>query len=264
MRRLELAAAVSLALIATGCCDESVKARAFFGHLTQDECMRKMNEPEAPVSIICPGSEVTVCWSASKVDSTTITVSPDPDGNSGTFGPTGVMHLKPGKDTEVEIKASDCASTKKKIMVLDEPKPAFFDGHWTTSCTHINYELNPAFVDDKVDAVDVTARFFPTFRNGDGSIGTCTTPPFLKGEHPIEGFFFDIPMPFTTLRFSRPLKAIDDWNYFLTAGCPQGLKCEPFVALPFNMTLQCPSGLQRPVTDDEEGMELEDTAERIE
>jgi len=244
MSRLQLGLALCLPLVMAACCDEGVQARAFVGKLTESECARKIDEGDAPLSIICPGSEVTICWKSSGVDSTTITVSPDPNGDSHSYGAHGALVLKPSKDTTIDIKASDCASTTKKVMVLDEPKPATFEGHLDASCNKINYRLNPAFVDPKVDAVDVTALFAPIVTNADGTTGgVCPTPPFLDGNHPIELFFFQIPNPFLTTRFSRPLKAIEDWNYIVKATCLQGPKvCNTFAALPFAMTLQCPAG----------------------
>jgi len=224
-----------------GCCDESVTARAVLGHKTLRECLELMNKPELPVSLACPGSEVTVCWQAKggKATDAKVTISPDPTSQSGPNNLSGVLYLKPQDNTAITIKASDCAVTTKQVQVIKGPTPATFDAHWTPSCSQITYRLDPNFVDDQLHAIDVTALWDPTVQNSDGSIQTCSTPPFLFGQHPIEGYGFDLDKPHVTVPFSRELKAIDDWNYTLKT-CGPDLKCNPFASLPFDMTLTCP------------------------
>lgn len=233
--------ALTATLFLAACsCKEGVKARAFVGHLTADECLRKVNEPEAPISIICPGTEVTVCW-GSNTDSNTITISPDPTGQSGSYPQQGVLYLKPEVDTEIEIKASDCAATKKKVMVVDEPRTARFDAHWDGECEKLSYNLNPAFVDDNVQTTDVTAQWAPEI----GDAPACPANHFLDGAHLDEPYFFIIQNPFTLTPFSipPPHKAVGDWVYVMDKECRRDFKCNPDGMYPFDMTLVCPSGL---------------------
>lgn len=239
MTRPSLLAAASLSLFIAGCCDESVKARAFFGHKSLDECLRLLDQPEQPVSLVCPGSEVTVCWQAKGKADPTVTLSPDPGGLSGTKSQTGVLHFTPAASTTITIKESDCATTTKQVQVVDGPTPATFDAHFTSNCSQITYSLDPNFVDDRIRAIDVTALWEPTVQNSDGGISTCPTPPFLAGQHPIEVYGFEIDKPNLTVPFSRELKAIDAWNYTLKT-CGPGFKCNTFASLPFDMTLTCP------------------------
>jgi hypothetical protein len=241
-RLLALTAAIPLAALATGCCDQSVVARAFIGHKSLDECRKLLNTAEAPISIICPGTEVTVCWAASDVSQTTVTVSPDPQGLSGTKAAAGALYFKPGDSTSVNIVASDCASTVKQIQVINGPTPATFDAGWDGKCSQLTYRLDPAFIDPKVQTIDVTAAWDPIVTDGAGGAAVCPTPPFLAGAHPIEAHFFDIDKPFLTHPFSRILKATEDWNYKLKTCQGLGFKCNPAASLPFDMTLVCPAG----------------------
>lgn len=241
MMKRNILAIVALSLVG-GCCDESVTARAVFGHKSLRECLEMMDKPEMPVSLVCPGSEVTVCWKAKgdKISNVNVAISPDPSGQSGTQDLTGVMYLKPMDSTAVTIKASSCATTTKQIQVIDGETPATFDAHWTPSCSQITYSLDPNFVDDKIQAIDATANWDPTVQNAsDGSVQTCPTPPFLAGFHPIENYGFDMDKPHVTVPFSRKLTAINDWNYKLKT-CGGDFKCNPFASMEFAMTLTCP------------------------
>lgn len=238
----KLLGAIVLAGAAGGCCDQHVEARAFVGHLTEAECARKINEAEPPISIICPGTEVTVCWAAKGVTSVNIDVSNDP-GNSGSFGDHGAIHLTPASNTTIDIVASDCASTTKQVQVINGPTPASFDGHWTNSCTQVSYELNPLFVDPLVQTIDVSAEWYPQALDPvSKSVVNCPYPPFLSGSHPEDVHFFEIEKPFLTHAFSRILKGVQHWNYVDKAcvGYDQ-TACNPFASLPFHMTLVCPA-----------------------
>jgi hypothetical protein len=241
MKTLTMLVIASVSLLLGGCCDESVVARAFVGHKTESDCKRLMNLQEPPVSIICPGTEVTVCWGAEGVDNTNIVVSPDPGGVSGTHDAAGVLYLKPADTTTVEIVASDCASTTKQIQVINGETPATFDASWDAFCSLISYRLDPAFVDEKAQTIDVTAEWEPTFEDDMGGSFTCPTPPFLSGAHPKDLHFFNIDEPFLTHAFTRKLSAIEDWNYKLDACQGIGYKCNPAASLPFAMTLICPA-----------------------
>lgn len=242
MTRSNLLVALLLGVAIAGCCDESVQARAFVGHLSEAECLRRINIAEPPVSIICPGTEVTICWAAN-TDSVSIDVAPDAGANSGTYGSQGALHLTPSSNTTIEVRASDCASTSKQVLVIDGPTPATFDGHWDGSCSLVTYELNPAFVDPQVQTIDVTAQWEPTaFDPFTKTTTTCSTPPFLSGSHPEDLHFFEIDKPFLTHAFSRILKGPTNWNYIEKA-C-EGLdrsQCNTFASLPFAMTLVCPA-----------------------
>jgi len=242
MTRSLVLAPAALALFAGACCKESVTARAFFGHKSLDECLKLMDKPELPVSLVCPGSEVTVCWKASggKTTDAQVTISPDPGGQSGSKPATGVLYLKPSDNTSVKIAASDCGVAIKQVQVIDGPTPATFDAHWAPTCSQITYSLDPNFVDDRLRAVDVTALWEPNVQQSDGSVATCPTPPFLAGSHPIEVFDFELDKPNLTRPFSRVLKAIGDWNYKLQT-CGSSFKCNTFASLPFDMTLTCPA-----------------------
>ncbi|HTE56321.1 MAG TPA: hypothetical protein VK698_35955 [Kofleriaceae bacterium] len=232
--------ALAVPLVMAACCDDGVQARAFVGHLTEAECARKANEPDAPISIVCPGTEVTLCW-ASNVDETNITIDPDEGGQSGPNDDRGALYLTPHADTKIVVEAG-CVSTTKKIMVLNEPRTATFDARWDGECNKLGYTLNPAFVDDKVLALDVTAQWSPIMGTGGGDMQLCKSPPFLDGSHPIELFFFSIAVPFMQTPFSNPHKAVGDWLYALTdPACADSFKCSKDTAEPFDMTLTCPA-----------------------
>ena len=229
---------LTLTLFLGACgCKEGVKARAFVGHLTADECLRKVTEPEAPISIICPGTEITLCW-GSNTDSNTITMSPDPGGLSGSYPMQGVLYFKPEADTAIEVRASDCAATSKRVLVVNEPTPAIFDAHWDGECAKLSYDLNPAFVDDEVHTIDVEAQWASLI---DGE-PACPADRFLDGTHLDEPFFFTIQNPFTVTPFSGPHPAVGDWVYVMDDECRRDFKCNKDGAYPFDMTLVCPSG----------------------
>lgn len=238
--------ALVVPLFVNGCCDDNIIARAFVGHLTPDECRRNMEKGEAPVSISCPGEEITICWSAKGPDNVQIDISPDDgSGQSGTHPTMGAIYLKPQKDTKVKLTAG-CASTTKEIMVLDGKKAATFDAQWDYSCQQISYQVDPLFVSQNVSAIDATANWTPyvTVGYSDGSVSNqaCTTPPFLNGYHPQELFGFQIKDPFITTPFSSPRHLVGDWNYVVKAQCPQTdgrFVCNNQGQFPFSMTVMC-------------------------
>lgn len=240
IRSLVVFATATLSL--AGCCDEVIVARAFIGHKTLDECLRLLELEEQPVSIACPGSEVTVCWGSKNVDKVHITVSPDPDGLSGDYSTSGAIYLHPQASTTVKL-AGSCTSTTKQIQVIDGPTPAFFDAHWDSRCSSLSYSLDPNFVDPLVRTTDVTALWEPLVSNGSGQLVQCPTPPFLHGTHlnpPNGPFSFDILRPNIKETFSTPQSGVTVWGYTLTACAGLGFKCNQQAAEPFEMTLVCP------------------------
>lgn len=234
--------AVLLATLAGGCCDESVVARAYVGHLSPEECLQRISEHEPPLTLLCPGSEVTVCWAArgKTPPATQIKISPDPDGQSGTYSDHGAIYLKPNDDTQVTLTASACAVTTKQIQVVTGEEPATFDARWDSQCQTVGYELNPAFADPRIRAKDVTALWHPAvFDKDTGEVFVCPTPPFLTGIHQPTQNHFSIPKPFQTFPVSNN-SAVGDWDYVVEAcaGVPD-FECSQATALPFAMTLTC-------------------------
>jgi hypothetical protein len=243
MTRTLVLSAAALSGLAAGCCDQTVVARAFVGHKSLAECKRALNVAEAPVSIVCPGTEVTICWGSKNTDKVEIAVSPDPDGASGPQEPFGAIYLKPRDNTTVELTGTDCGGTKKQIQVINGPTPATFDASWDAACSLLSYQLDPAFVDPLVQTTDVTAQWEPQVR-AHGGPQTCPTPPFLDGAHigpPSPPHFFSIATPFLAHPFSAIQPAINDWRYTLKACDGLGFKCEANASLPFEMTLVCPA-----------------------
>jgi hypothetical protein len=231
-------------LFVSGCCDDRVDARAFVGHLTLSQCREYMNHPEAPTSISCPGDEITICWAAKGPDKVHVEVK-DTNGTSQSFDDVtvGVMYLNPKEDTEVKITAG-CASTTKKINVVNGNEAAEFDAHY--DCQQIAYSVDPLFVSQSVMAIDATANWTPlvevSYSDGSSSVVECTTPPFLSGWHPQELFGFAIDKPWITTPFSSPRHLVGDWQYVLKAQCPPTYGervCNPYAQLPFAMTLMC-------------------------
>lgn len=241
MNRLALVM-VSAAMWITGCCKEHIEARAFLGHKTLDECLKLKDLPDQPVSLACPGSEVTICW-GSNVDKVKINVSPDPGGQSADDYPgRGVLYLKPTDNTTVKLSGS-CTSTTKQIQVINGPTPAEFDANWDEKCQSLSYSLDPNFVDPLIQTTDVTAEWEPVVDSG-GQPKTCPTPPFLLGTHtnpPSTIFSFSIPQPNVKQTFSHPQSGVTVWGYTLKACEGLGFRCNPKAPEPFSMTLVCPS-----------------------
>lgn len=241
MNRLSLVI-IAASMWVYGCdCDKRIVARAFLGHKTLEECLKLKDLPEQPVSLACPGSEVTVCW-GSNVDKIKIGVSPDTDGVSGDNYPSrGVLYLKPLESTTVKL-SGGCASTTKQIQVIDGPTPAEFDAAWDDKCQSLAYSLDPNFVDPLIQTTDVTAEWEPVVSSGGNSM-TCPTPPFLNGTHtnPPEIFGFAIKKPHMKETFTSKKSAVGVWGYSLTACDGLGFKCDRDAAAPFSMTLVCPS-----------------------
>src|SRR5262245_26428587 len=44
-------------------------------------------------------------------------------------------YFTPTKDTEVEVRASDCAKVVRKVVVADQPVELIADSKWDSSCT---------------------------------------------------------------------------------------------------------------------------------
>jgi len=233
--------ATAVALWGSGCCKEKIVARAFLGHKSLDDCAKLLQNAEQPVSLACPGSEVTVCW-GSNVDKVKIKVSPDPDAQSGDYPTQGVLYLKPFDNTTVRL-ASSCYSTTKQIQVINGPTPAEFDASWDSKCTSLSYMLDPNFVDPLILTTDVTAQWEPEVVDAGGHTVSCPTPPFLNGTHtnpPSPIFSFSVLKPNTKQTFTHPQSGVTNWGYTLTACSGLGFKCSQQAAEPFEMTLMCP------------------------
>lgn len=241
MSKRHLIGVVGLVAALAGCpCPEDVDARAFIGHLTEAECLRKININEPPTTILCPGTEVTFCWLSSE-QTNEVTIVPDPDGLSGTKGQQGAITFKPMDNTVIDVRASDCASATKQVQVINGPTPATFDGHWDNTCSLVSYELNPAFVDPTVLTRDATAMWEPVgFDRFSKSFQTCPTPPFLNGWHPEDLHGFDLTAPFVTHTFSHLLHGPQNWEYQLKTCTGLEVQCSSYESKEFAMTLICP------------------------
>lgn len=224
--------AVLVSVLIGGCCKHKVAAAAFIGHLDPGQCrerVKQIQDGSTPVPMTCPGDEVTICYGANEVSDVKITVSPDPDGKSGTYPAIGALYLTPKADTQVTV-ATDCDSTEEKVVVITKPTPATFDASWDGECQKVSYTLDPLFVSPTAQTIDVTANWKID----------CPTPPFLNGAHLNPLFVFPIDQPMTKTPFSSPQPAVGDWVYTLKAPCPD-FRCDPKARLPFVMTLICPA-----------------------
>ena len=235
MRRVALGLLLSTALVHA---QETGDVR----RVTLDECVKLLQNAEQPVSLACPGSEVTVCWGSQDVDKVKVTVSPDPEGQSGEYAKQGVLYLRPTDNTTVRL-AGSCFSTTKQIQIINSPTPAEFDASWSGECTSLSYALDPNFVDPLILATDVTARWEPEVVDSTGHTTVCATPPFLNGTHTNPGspiFGFSIPKPNVKQTFTHPQPGVTNWGYTLQACAGRGFKCNQKAAEPFEMTLMCP------------------------
>ncbi|MBX6314084.1 MAG: hypothetical protein IRY99_14395 [Isosphaeraceae bacterium] len=227
-------------LAITSCsCDKWIKLFVFTGHRSPEECRRLADSRGTnDLTIICPGEEVTVCWH-SNVDK--VSVSP----KLGVQGPDGIGFLTLDQDTTVEASPADgsCAGKQQvNVKVIRGPTPSTWNGSWDPNCSKISFEIHEEFVSKKVRALDITATWSPTV--GDPATGNsvaCSTPPFLDGFNKEEVFGFKIANPNQTVSFSRPLRAVANWEFKWTAQCPgSDLRCNPNANLPFDLTLICP------------------------
>ena len=150
-----LAALASLAL-SSGCCKQSVFARAVVGHVSEDACRKALDSAgDPPVSIICPGEEITLCWRASGAVSTVDILATDSRHRQSSSGPaSGSMYFKPKADTTIDITptGSTCAKTTKKVGVLNQPEVATFDARWNNGekCDFLKYAVDPLFISSSV------------------------------------------------------------------------------------------------------------------
>jgi hypothetical protein len=239
MSSLHRIAGVALCLSLGACCKESLDARLFAGHKTAGDCrdLAKSGK-ESPITIVCPGEEVTLCWVAGNVQQVTVTT---PAG--ATVEPAiGAKSFVPQSSMDIDIKASDCAEQKKHVEVLTQPEQFTFDAGW--DCSLIWFTLDPAFVSSKVWATDIMANWAPSVPDTNGNPLACTTPPFLNGFHPQDLFGFQIQNPFITTTFSKKLHADGDYKFTPKFTCPapgpdQIRTCNPYATFPFVITLSC-------------------------
>jgi len=147
---------------ASGCCNKHVDARLVLGHQTLDVCARLVKEGvDAPVSITCPGDEVTLCWGTPDNNGVHIEVEHDPGGITGDYsGHTGVVYFTPTETTKVTVTA-DCVSKQKKVQVVTGDTPVGFDGLWSGDCKQVSYEADPLFYSQSLQAKDVQPQWAP-------------------------------------------------------------------------------------------------------
>jgi hypothetical protein len=243
----------SLAL-SSGCCKQSVFARAVVGHVGDDQCRKVLDSAgDPPVSIICPGEEITLCWRASGASTVDI-VATDMNGTtqSSSGAASGSMYFKPKSDTSIDITptGSTCAKTTKKVGVLNQPEVARFDARWNNGdkCDFLKYAVDPLFISSAVLATFDEALWQPmiTYSPDGQSEQTvvCTTPPFLTGQHVDDLYGFKLDTPMVTTQLQGVHKADGEWRYSVTAKCPtgnadSGFVCNSAGTYPFAMTLQC-------------------------
>lgn len=222
-----------------GCpCSDYVSLYVFVGHLNTDECQkagRELGESNDTVRFLCPGEEVTICWTTNGAN-----IQLDP--GFGIQGPSGMQYLKVKSDTTIKATPqSGCAGSKEvKVKVVSEPTPSTWTGKWDPNCTNIGFEIHEEFVSKKIKAIDITATWQPTIGDeSGGGVYTCNTPPFLDGFHQEEVFGFTIQKPFITEAFSRKLRAVGHWKFVWIAKCVTEFRCNPYGSFPFDITLIC-------------------------
>jgi hypothetical protein len=251
---IPLLTVVAALALSSGCCKQSVFARAVVGHVGDDQCRKVLDSAgDPPVSIICPGEEITLCWRASGASTVDI-VATDMNGNvqSSSGAASGSMYFMPKSDTSIDITphGSTCAKTTKKVGVLNQPEVATFDARWNNGgkCDYLKYAVDPLFISQSVLATFDEALWVPSITySPDGQSEqtvACTTPPFLTGQHVDDLYGFTIDSPMVTKMLQGVHKADGEWRYAVTAKCPTGTADEGFVCnaagtYPFAMTLQC-------------------------
>lgn len=223
----------------SGCpCEEHLNLYVFVGHLNADECARAIREGKEDtnqIRFLCKGEEVTICWHTSGAN-----IQLDP--GFGTQDASGLEYLKVEADTTIKATPiNSCAGSKEvKVKVVTEPTPSTWIGKWTHDCKTIEFEIHEEFVSKSIKAIDITAQTAPTVELPDGSIFTCTTPPYLDGFHQEEVFGFQINDPFVTETFTRKLRAVGHWRFVWKANCGNlDFRCNPNASLEFNITLVC-------------------------
>jgi len=245
-----LFAVVASLALSSGCCKQSVFARAVAGHVSEDQCRKILDSAgDPPVSIICPGEEITLCWRASGASTVDIVATDMNNSQSFTQPATsGVLYLQPKSDTSIDITptGSTCAKTTKKVNVLNQPEVATFDARWHdgNKCDYMTYSVDPLFISSSVLASFDTALWQPIISySPDGQTEqtvVCTTPPFLTGQHVDDLYGFKLDTPFVTQMLQGTHKADGEWRYAVLAKCPSGpFVCNAAGVYQFAMTLQC-------------------------
>jgi hypothetical protein len=243
MKNVILIAGAALAF-ASGCCHKQLEMRLLLGHKTIDECAKLVvGNQDAPVSIVCPGDEVTLCWGTNN-GSVDISMDHDPGGVAGHYsGSSGVQYFKPTETSSVTVTA-DCVSRKRKMTVVNGPTPATFDGRWSGDCAEVSYEADPLFFSPSLLALDVQAQWVPM---QSGMPVKCAAAPFLTAYHDTPGpyqFFIekegDPPYVFRDGFGNPDPRQLDgSWQYDPKACVGKGFKCEQNEHAPFQMTLVC-------------------------
>jgi hypothetical protein len=235
-----------IALAASGCCGDKVDSRLVIGHLALTDCEQAFVDAPPESSIVCPGTEMTLCWRANK--SVTIDASDDALGLDGPAAQVGLKHFFPTRDTQVEVAASNCARSVRKVVVNDKGLTLPVDAHWNPSCSTLKFVLDPQWYDPKLYANWIEARFEPkVFVKGDQAANppiddrweACTYPPFLNGNKIIPPHPFTVPMPLQPVTFGSQPPATGSWEHTPLWSCKTPLPCTPAHLEPFRLGLTC-------------------------
>jgi hypothetical protein len=232
------------AFAAAACCDENVRVVVLAGRQEARACMEAVREGKsAPLTVVCGGKEVTICW-ASNVQDVTI----EPLGITSHGSPmgdnfVGIEHFAPTSSGKVTVTASDCAAASQDVTVISGDTPVTFDGGWTDQrCSLIDHTFDPLFVDADARSISVTALWNPIVPDANGNPVLCKTPPFLSGFKKPELFGFNVDEPFLTKAFSQPVGLAGDWQFAPEFQCPPGnYVCDTNAPLPFSTTVRCPA-----------------------
>ena len=159
-------------------------------------------------------------------------------------------YFTPTKDTEVEVRASDCAKVVRKVVVADQPVELIADSKWDSSCTSLHFDLLPQLYDPKLYANWIEALFKPKVRvMGDAAANPpipdhdfdCPYPPFPQGNKPLPlpPYTFQIDKPLDQVLFSGQPQATGGWDFARLYVCPAPQQCNPSVLEPFKLQLTC-------------------------
>ncbi len=238
-RWIAATAAVAWAALGSGCCKETVDSRLFFGRLSPAQCREMMHKSPPPVTLTCPGDEVTLCWAGS-TSTVSIDASDDSLGLDGIRPSSGAITFSPTTTTSVKVSASNCAAVTRTVTLVDHPIEAHYDAGWlTNSCTWIGYGLDPAYVSPSINAEYVRPDFKPQILDvANNQVLDCETPPFLAGRQVQRSFNFVLDVPLLNVWFAAPVQASGDWQFAWKAKCPPAY-CNLGARFPFGIGLTC-------------------------
>ncbi len=226
--------------------DERFDFLVFAGNRNDCRTLMEQNQGTSQdITYICPGEQVTLCWTSSDIKEVQLTVG----GQTETVSLSGSKVITIPATTTITLHpvGAKCVHDKNfTVNVVSSPTPSSWDGRWDLSCSKISFEISDAFISKKIMAKDITPNWCPvvTITDDAGNVSNvlCTTPPFLLGQQQEEGFGFNLNDPLVTVAFSRPLRAVGHWNFTWKARCPQqdSYKCNNLAVFPFDITLICP------------------------